>query len=110
MAGAVAKPPKCLAGAERVQQLGSVTTVFLFALVARDTGQTVEERFERITRCVDDRRGCTRRRVSRPRLVILLLDHLGENKSIPVTRHRADESRLARIFAERPAERADRLA
>jgi len=49
-------------------------------------------------------------RAPRPRVVIVLFDDIGKHKSIPVTRHSTDESRFARIFAERPAKRADRLA
>ncbi len=42
--------------------------------------------------------------------MIVLLDNVSEDEPIPVPRHGADESRLARLLAERAAECSDRLA
>src|SRR5262245_53678109 len=42
--------------------------------------------------------------------IVRLLDHSVEDESIAVPRYRADEAGLARVVAERPADRADGLA
>ena len=107
----IAQPAECFGGSQPMQQLGSLAAVLFVGFVARGARHAVEERLERIIyrdAACDLRLGveCA----PRPRLVILLFDDIGKHKSIPVTRHGTDESRFARIFAERPAERADRLA
>ena len=111
MSRPIAQPAECFGGSERMQQLGSLATVFFIAFVARNARHAVEERFERIIRRGVARHfgfsvGCT----PGPCLLIVLFDDVWKHKSIPVTRHGTDESRFARIFAERPAEGPDRLA
>src|SRR5690349_2600602 len=111
MSRSIAQSAECFSGSERMQQLGGLATVFLFALVAWDTRQAIEERLERIMRPASlchfgSSVGCA----PGPRLVIVLFDDVRKHESIPVTGHSTDESRFARILAERPAERPDRLA
>ena len=111
MSWPIAQPAECFRGAERMQQLGSLAAVLFFALVARNARHPIEERFERIVHTgaaghlalsVESARG--------PCLVIVLFDDIRKRESISVARHGADESRFARIFAERTAEGPDRLA
>ena len=111
MSRPIAQPAECFGGSEGMQQLRGLATVFVFAFIARDARHAVEERFERITsggagRHVGSSVGCP----PWPRLVIVFFDDVWKHKSIAVTRHGTDESRFARIFAERPAEGPDRLA
>ena len=107
----IAQPAECFGGSERMQQLGSLATVFFFALAARDARHALEKRFERINGPLGA--FCFRRSIrwaARPRVVIVLFDDIWKRESIPVTRYGADEARFARIFAESTAERPDCLA
>ena len=56
------------------------------------------------------RRGRARRAHRRQRLLVRLLDDLGEHEAIAVARDGADEGRLAGIVAQRAAQRAHGLA
>src|SRR5262249_5345507 len=45
----------------------------------------------------------------RPDVIVFFLDDFRTDESIPMTRHGPDESRIARIVAERAPDRANRL-
>ena len=93
-----------------MEQLGGFTLLLLFVGAVRHPGDTFQQRFERIRSSGTGLRQRPRARVRRgPRSVVLLFDDVGKDESIPAARHGANEARLARVVAERAANRADRL-
>jgi hypothetical protein len=109
--------PQGFGGSERVESFCGFALLLFVGGARRAGGQPLQEWVEKIAAgtAADVRlgRGCDRSASStvwRPRLVVALFNDAAEHESIPVTRHRADELRLARIVAESPAERAYRLA
>ena len=95
------------------RQLGGFALLFFVAGVGRDAGHALQERLERIggrRRRPDPRQAACDVRPMRPLVVVFLLQHVGKHEAVAVAGHRANEARLARVVAERPADRANRLA
>ena len=90
-----------------MQQLGRFATV---VLGRAGTGETIQERFVRITGRLLGGLGLRHRHWLGPYAVVLLFDDIREDEAVTVACDGADESRLARIVAEGAAERADGLA
>ena len=107
MTGAGAEAAQRIRRSQRMQQLGRLAAV---VLGGTGTGETIQQRFVRITRRLLDSLRLRHRHRLRPHAIVLLFDDIREDEPVAVARDRADEARLARIVAEGAAERPDGLA